>query len=155
MVQKIIESNSADKKNWVQEMAEKANNEFKDGKLKEALKDYLVLKHYYSTYKEHEKEKAIAGKLIDTYVTISDGYLDYNSKLEKSSDDLVKKAVYNLMDAVDISQKYGFDIITDKIYRNAVRICRVHGMMKLGEEIENMQIRHIEKTCGNKKNLYF
>ena len=144
MIQKLSNDKNSVKKNKFQELEEEANKNFKEGYLKKALEKYLVLQSYYSVNKDIEKETSIAKNLIKVYVSVANEYLESNEKLKRNDNDLIKKAVYKLMDAIDISQKYRFDPTTDKLYKNAIKICSVYGLLNLKKEIEEQLRKNIE-----------
>jgi hypothetical protein len=146
MIQKTANNKNSAKKDKFQELEEEADKNFREGNLKKALEKYLVLQGYYNIYKDMEKEASIAKNLIKVYVYTANEYLESNEKSKRNDNDLIKKAVYRLMDAIDISQKYKFDSTTDKLYKNAIKICTTYRLLKLKNEIEKQLSKYIENN---------
>ena len=143
------------RKNAFDKMEEDADKKISDGNLKEGLNKYYVLLDYYNTLKNIQKEKAIAKKMIILYTHIAQKNLDDESKIEKRSIQPIKKSVANLLDALNLSYKYGFDVTADKIYKKAIRICHANGLYNYEKDIEEIWKKHAENKYETKKNNYF
>lgn len=146
MIQKTANNKNSAEKDKFQELEEEADKNFREGNIKKALEKYLVLQGYYNINKDMEKEASIAKNLIKVYVYTANEYLESNKKSKRNDNDLIKKAVYRLMDAIDISQKYKFDSTTDKLYKNAIKICTTYRLLKLKSEIEEQLSKYIENN---------
>lgn len=142
-------------KNTFDKMEEDADKKINDGNLKEGLNKYYVLLNYYNTYKKIQKEKEIAKKMIIVYTHLAEKNLDHESKIEKGSIQSIKKSVANLLDALNLSYKYGFDVAADKIYKKTIRICHTNGLYNYEKDIEEIWRKHAENKYETKKNNYF
>ncbi len=143
------------KKNKFQELEDEAELDRLKGNPKKAFEKYIVLQNYYNLNKNVEKEKDIAKKLIKVHIDIAKHYLKEGDKEDNKNISMIKKAVYELIDAIDISQKYGYKSTVEKLYENATGICRAYKLVALENEIEHDWMKNTEKTYGNKKNVYF
>ncbi len=141
--------------NRFQELEDKADLNRINGNPKKAFEGYTVLQNYYHLNKNVEKERSIAKKLIRAHIDIAEQYLEEEKKVNNGNISMIKKAVYELIDAIDISQKYGYKSTAEKLYKNATGICRSYKLVALEKEIEHNQIATTEKIYGNKKNVYF
>ncbi|MCL5105889.1 MAG: hypothetical protein M1331_00620, partial [Candidatus Marsarchaeota archaeon] len=108
------------------------------------------LLNYYKLNKDTEKEKNTAKKIITAYLDIADKSLENEEKIKNSSNvELAKKAVLAIIDGIEISEKYGFDRIAEKLYKKSIAICYSKGMYKYAEEIEQKRVKNAGKKYGN------